>query len=89
MIDLIEDRVLIKPYETKRSPIITLDVSKQPPYRGVVISAGKGREVDGKLIPMTYKEGDEVAFNYELAQTIHLDRVEHLIIREYNIEGKY
>ena len=63
-------RVLIKPYtkeelQTKNSfGIILPDTNgKEKTDQGMVLAVGKGDYVDGKLVPMTVKVGDKVAFS--------------------------
>lgn len=61
------DKVLIKREDAVQKTaggIIIPDTSKEKPSIGKVISVGDGaREPNGKLIPMTLKEGDKVLFS--------------------------
>jgi chaperonin GroES len=62
----LHDRILIRRVEeasTTLGGIIIPDSAKDKPQEGEVIAVGKGRLTDdGKLIPLSVKEGDRVLF---------------------------
>lgn len=85
------DRVLIKllPREEKTaSGIIIPDTisgsgDRSDNRRGTVIAVGEGKYDDGKLVPMTVKEGDEVLFQW--GEKIEMDREEYYVVSEANL----
>ncbi|MCG8406761.1 MAG: co-chaperone GroES [Phycisphaerales bacterium] len=61
----IGDKVLIQRDEAETETaggIVLPDEAKQKPTRGRVLSAGPGRLMNGKLVPMQVKPGDDVIF---------------------------
>ena len=62
----LHDRVLIKRIEANNKTaggIIIPDTAKEKPSEGIVEAVGNGfRAEDGKIIPMSVKEGDKVLF---------------------------
>ena len=62
----LHDRVLVKRVEevTKTAGgIIIPDTAKEKPSEGIVEAVGNGfRAEDGKIVPMSVKEGDKVLF---------------------------
>ena len=62
----LHDRVLIKRVEatTKTAGgIIIPDTAKEKPSEGIIEAVGNGfRAEDGKIVPMSVKEGDKVLF---------------------------
>lgn len=84
------DRVVIKEdseskEKTTSSGIIipvTVEQDKNG-KRGVVISIGKGRYEDGKLIPVSVKVNDKVLFQW--GDKITVDGVEYYVVRESEI----
>ena len=59
------DRVIIKREEedeVQKGGIIIPDTAKEKPQRGVVVSVGKGKRVEGRLVELSVKKGDKVLF---------------------------
>lgn len=86
----LHDRVLIKRLneeEKTRGGIIIPDSAKEKPQEGKVISVGKGRIDDGKVIPLDVKSGDRILFSKYSGNEIKLDGEEHLILKEEEILG--
>jgi chaperonin GroES len=85
----IRDRILIKPVEeeTKTSGGIFIpDTAKEKPNRGKVISIGEGRITDdGKVIPLTVKEGDTVMYGQFAGTEVKLNGEEHVILKEDDV----
>ncbi len=83
------DRVLIKAKEveeTRRGGIIIPDTAKEKPQEGTIISVGPGKlDENGKLIPMTLKQGDRIIFSKYAGTEITIDGEELLIMRESDI----
>lgn len=90
---LLEDRVLIKPYpkeDVSTGGIIIPDTAKGRPEKGKVIKVGNGYTIkDGPLagqkIPMTVKEGDDVLFGENVGQDITFENEKVLIMLQGDI----
>jgi chaperonin GroES len=85
-------RVLIKPFtkeelQTKNSFGIILPEkdSKEKSEQGMVVAVGKGDYVDGKLVPMTVKVGDKVAFSKYGYEEISMKGEDYFLIKEDSI----
>jgi len=86
------DRVVVKPAEreekTKSGIILPDTVTKERPQEGIVLAVGEGKRDDnGKLVPMTLKEGDKVLFAKYGGTEFKLEDVEYLILAERDILG--
>jgi chaperonin GroES len=83
------DRVIIKPETaevTTQSGIVLPDTAQEKPQSGKVLSVGAGRTTDeGKLIPLTVKEGDIVIYAKYGGTEIKLEGQEYLIVKESDI----
>lgn len=79
------DRVVVKPLaaeEVSASGIIIPDtVKKEKAQRGTVVATGPGRYIDGAVIPMNVKKGDEVLFD-TYKSPIEIDGEEYFILEE-------
>ncbi len=88
----LHDRVLVKRLEEEevtKGGIIIPDTAKEKPIKGEIIAAGPGKTTDeGKTIPMSVKEGDNILFNKYAGTEIKIDGVEHLVMREDDILAK-
>ena len=84
-------RVLIKPYTkeelTKKNAfgIILPDSGKEKSEQGVVVAVGAGEYKDGKLVPVSVKVGNKVAFSKYGYEDITVEGVEYFLIKEENI----
>ncbi|MFH1402134.1 MAG: co-chaperone GroES [Patescibacteria group bacterium] len=87
------DRVLVRPLteaemekKTNFGIIIpeTIDEGKVKD-QGIVVAVGKGKYDDGKLNPMTVKEGDRVVFSRYGFDEVKLKGEEYFILKEENI----
>ena len=87
----LRDKVLIKRLsedEKTKGGIIIPDTAKEKPMQGTVVSVGVGKKTDdGKIIPMSLKQGDRVLFGKYGGTEIKLDGEEHLILGEDDIMG--
>ena len=85
----LHDRLVVKRLEESRtSPggIVIPDSATEKPTRGKVIAAGAGRILeDGKVRPMSVKEGDTVLFGKYAGQEIKIDGEELVFLKEDDI----
>ena len=85
------DRILvrrIKEEEKTKGGIIIPDTAKEKPQEGKVIAVGKGKTNDeGKLVPMSVREGDKILFGKYSGTEVKLNGNEYLIMREDDILG--
>ena len=87
----LQDRVIVRRVseeEKTKGGIIIPDTAKEKPQEGRVIAVGKGRiGENGKLLPMSLKDGDRVLFGKYSGSEIKLNGEEYLIMREEDILG--
>jgi len=87
----LQDRVIVQRIEEEektKGGIIIPDTAKEKPQEGKVIAVGKGKTGDdGKVIPLTVKEGDKILFGKYSGTELKLDGNEYLIMREDDILG--
>ena len=87
----LSDRLLvirIEEEEKTSGGIIIPDTAKEKPQEGKVVAVGPGKLDDnGKRIPLEVKKNDRVLFGKYAGTEIKLDGVEHLIMREDDIQG--
>jgi chaperonin GroES len=87
------DRLIVKPEEfettTKGGIVLPESVNKDnKPMRGKVIAIGKGKFIDGKVIPLDVKVGDDVLFGKYAGTGVKLeDGIEYLVMREEDVMG--
>lgn len=82
------DRVLIEVLEDeipKQGSLYIPDTAKEKPQQGKVLSVGKGRYEDGKLVPLDVKDGDTVLFGKYAGTEVKYGGKEYLIVRENDI----
>jgi chaperonin GroES len=84
-------RILVRRVEeagTTRGGLIIPDSAKDKPQEGTVISVGKGKTNDeGKLFPLSVKEGDSILFGKYSGTEIKLDGEDFLIMKEEEVLG--
>ena len=87
----LHDRVLVKRVEevTKTAGgIIIPDTAKEKPSEGIVEAVGNGfRAEDGKIVPMSVKEGDKVLFGKWSSTEVKIEGETRLIMKESDILG--
>ncbi len=86
----LQDRVIVKRVAeetTTKGGIIIPDTAKEKPIEGEVIAVGPGKNIEGKLVELTVKEGDRVLFGKYAGTEVKLEGEEHLILREDDILG--
>ena len=84
------DKVLVRPLsqgETTKSGIVLPDVAKEKPQEGEVIAVGKGKYIEGKLVPLDVKVGDKVLYTKYGPTEVEFDGAELLIVSESDILG--
>ena len=85
----LQDRLLVKRIEEEektKGGIIIPDTAKEKPQEGRIISSGPGKTNDeGKVIPLSVRNGDRILFGKYSGTEIQLDGEEHLIIREDDV----
>ncbi|MDP9002064.1 MAG: co-chaperone GroES [Myxococcota bacterium] len=83
------DRVVIKRMENEQKTkggIIIPDTAKEKPIEGKVVAVGNGKvQKNGKVRPLTVKEGDRVLIGKYAGTEVKLDDVEHVILSEDEI----
>ena len=84
------DRIIIEPSEdddaTSAGGIIIPDTAKEKPQKGKGVAAGSGRiNDDGKTIPLSVKNGDEVVYSKYAGTEYSENGKEYLIVRESDI----
>lgn len=85
----LHDRVLIERVEEEVSTggIVIPDNAKEKPSRGKVVATGKGKVVDGKVLPLDVKEGDIVLFGKYGGTEVKIEGGEFVVLREEDIMG--
>jgi chaperonin GroES len=85
----LQDRLLvtrIEEEEKTKGGIIIPDTAKEKPQEGRVVAVGPGKITDdGKLMPISIREGDRILFSKYAGTEIKLDGEEHLIVREDDV----
>ncbi len=86
------DRVLIRPYkgETEKTVgkitiVLPDSVSEEKSDKGVVLSVGDGKYIDGKLIPVRVRVGDKIIFSKYGYDEVNIDGEELYLVKEDNI----
>ncbi|MBN2644485.1 MAG: co-chaperone GroES [Desulfuromonadaceae bacterium] len=88
----LHDRVIVKCVEEETTTaggiIIPDTASKEKPQQGVIIAVGKGKvTADGKVLPLSVKEGDKVLFGKYAGSDIKIEGQNYLMMREDDILG--
>ncbi len=85
------DRVLLRPLSaeevntTVSGIIIPETVSKEKPEQGIVLAVGRGKTIDGKLVPVEVEVGQRVVFSRYGYDEVKVDGEELYILKEENI----
>ncbi|HHT69629.1 MAG TPA: co-chaperone GroES [Firmicutes bacterium] len=83
------DRVVLKVLEAEEktaSGIVLPDTAKEKPQQGKVLAVGPGKySEDGKLVPMSVKEGDTVLFAKYAGTEVKYGGEELLIVKETDL----
>lgn len=85
------DRIVVEPNqpETKTAGGIVIPDSADQgkPMQGKVIATGNGKYIDGKVLPLEVKVGDEIWFGKYSGTAIKLNDKEYLVMREEDVMG--
>jgi len=92
---LLEDRVLIKPYpveDVSTGGIIIPETAKHRPKKGKVIAVGTGYTVKegnlaGSKIPFTVKVGDDVLYEGDAGEDMEMGEEKVVMMLETNIRA--
>ena len=72
--------------ETTAGGIVLPDSAKEKPARGTVIAVGSGKLLDdGSRGESQLSEGDHVLFSSYAGETVEIDDVEYLLMREDDV----
>ena len=86
------DRVLLEPVEEEKatdSGIYLPETSKEKPVMAKVVEVGPGKtNNEGKLIPLTVKQGDVVVFSKYAGTEVKVGDKNYLIVNETDILAK-
>ena len=87
----LHDRLLARRLDAEEKTaggIIIPDTAKEKPMEGTVIACGTGYHTeDGKVRPLSVKEGDTIVFKKWGGDEITIDGEEYLVMEEKNIIG--
>ncbi|TAK76331.1 MAG: co-chaperone GroES [Gammaproteobacteria bacterium] len=87
----LSDRIVVEPQsaetKTKGGIVLPDTADKDKPMRGKVIAIGNGKYIDGKLLPLQVKVGDEVLFGKYSGTNFKLEEKEFLVMREEDVMG--
>jgi chaperonin GroES len=87
----LHDRVIVTRLEEaqKTAPgIVIPDAAAAKPETGEVIAVGNGKvQDDGKVRPLEVKKGDKILFGKYSGQTVKVEGIEYLVMREEDIMG--
>jgi len=84
----IGDRVLVKQDESEQKTeggIFLPDTAKETPQWGRVVCVGAGKVEDGKLRPLTVKEGDRIIYGKYSGTKVKMGTEELLFMHEGDI----
>lgn len=85
------DRIIVRRLELQKqtaSGIVIPDTASEKPEQGEVTAVGSGRLLqDGTLRALQVKPGDRVLFGKYAGQTVKVDGVEYLVLREEDVLG--
>ena len=82
------DRVVLQhktAEETTQSGIILPDSAKEKPQEAVVVAVGPGKEVDGSIIDMQVKVGDQVIYSKYAGTDVKFEDEEYVIVSQNDI----
>ena len=87
----LHDRVIIKRLEAETKSaggIVIPDTAAEKPDTGEVVAVGTGKLLDdGKVRPLDLKKGDKILFGKYSGQTVKVEGIEYLVMREEDIMG--
>ena len=85
----LHDRIIVKPLDNEtvtKSGIVIPDNAQEKPQQGKVLAVGAGKVTEeGKVLPMSLKEGDTVLYGKYAGQTVKVDDIEHIVLKEDDV----
>lgn len=85
----LHDRIIVKRREPERQSaggIIIPDAAGDKPDEGEVLAVGPGKRSDkGDLMALTLEVGNRVLFGKFSGQTVKVEGVDHLVMREEDV----
>ncbi|NND98260.1 MAG: co-chaperone GroES [Pirellulaceae bacterium] len=83
------ERIVVQRVESESTTaggIVLPDSAKEKPARGTVVAIGSGKLLDdGSRAPSQLKNGDHVLFSSYAGETVEIDDVEYLLMREEDV----
>jgi chaperonin GroES len=83
------ERIVVQREESETTTaggIVLPDSAKEKPARGTVVAIGSGKILDdGSRSQSQLKEGDNVLFSGYAGETVEIDNVEYLLMREEDV----
>ncbi|MGB7343075.1 MAG: co-chaperone GroES [Pirellulaceae bacterium] len=83
------ERIVVQREESETTTaggIVLPDSAKEKPARGTVVAIGSGKILDdGTRSVSQLKEGDNVLFTSYAGETVEIDDVEYLLMREEDV----
>jgi chaperonin GroES len=83
------DRIVIERQqseETTAGGIVLPDSAQEKPARGAVVAIGSGKLLDdGSRATSQLKQGDQVLFSSYAGETVEIDDIEYLLMREDDV----
>lgn len=83
------ERIVVQREESESTTaggIVLPDSAQEKPARGTVIAIGTGKQLDdGSRAPSQLAEGDRVLFSSYAGETVEIDDVEYLLMREDDV----
>ena len=87
----LHDRVLVERVSSEdktKGGIIIPDTAQEKPMEGKVLAVGNGaRNENGQVVALDVKKGDKILFGKYSGQTVKVDDIEYLVMREEDIMG--
>jgi len=87
----LSDRIVVEPkeLETKSAGGIVIPdtADKDKPMQGTVIAIGNGKYVDGKILPLQVKVGDNILFGKYAGTNFKFSNKDYLVMREEDVVG--
>ncbi|OUT59638.1 MAG: co-chaperone GroES [Rhodopirellula sp. TMED11] len=85
----IGERIVVQRQESESTTaggIVLPDSAKEKPARGIVVAVGTGKLLDdGSRSESQLTAGDEVLFSSYAGETVEIDNVEYLLMREDDV----
>ncbi len=83
------ERIVVKRVESEETTaggIVLPDSAREKPARGSVVAIGSGKLLDdGTRAHSQLKEGDKILFSSYAGETVEIDDVEYLLMREDDV----